>query len=266
MAIIAANGERMRDGLGAPGFLLGFSLGGFFDGILLHQILQWHHLLSGVASPAFADLRVQVLADGLFHALMYVVAAIGLALLWRRRAFLADAGAGRVLVGLGLMGFGAWHAVDAVFSHWLTGIHRVRMDSAWPLAWDLGWLAAFGIVPLILGLKTVRGGSGPERGIPAHMAASILAAAVIAGGPVAGLPPRGGDGALVLFGPGMAPADMAAAVGSIGGRMVWADSSGALWAIALDDPRRAHALYGRGAILVSSSWSIAGCLAWSRVA
>jgi uncharacterized membrane protein len=26
--------------------LLGFALGGFFDGILLHQILQWHHLLS----------------------------------------------------------------------------------------------------------------------------------------------------------------------------------------------------------------------------
>lgn len=28
------------------GAALGFALGGFFDGILLHQILQWHHLLS----------------------------------------------------------------------------------------------------------------------------------------------------------------------------------------------------------------------------
>src|SRR5690606_18965301 len=28
------------------GTVLGFALGGFFDGILLHQILQWHHLLS----------------------------------------------------------------------------------------------------------------------------------------------------------------------------------------------------------------------------
>ncbi|WP_272547883.1 DUF2243 domain-containing protein [Acidovorax sp. NCPPB 3576] len=27
-----------------PGYLLGFSLGVFFDGIVLHQILQWHHL------------------------------------------------------------------------------------------------------------------------------------------------------------------------------------------------------------------------------
>lgn len=37
------------------GILLGLSLGGFFDGILLHQILQWHHLLSLVADPA--DIR-----------------------------------------------------------------------------------------------------------------------------------------------------------------------------------------------------------------
>jgi uncharacterized membrane protein len=33
------------------GFWLGFALGGFLDGIILHQILQWHHLLSQ-ARPA----------------------------------------------------------------------------------------------------------------------------------------------------------------------------------------------------------------------
>ena len=37
--------------MGAPrilpaGLLLGIGLGGFVDGIVLHQILQWHHLLS----------------------------------------------------------------------------------------------------------------------------------------------------------------------------------------------------------------------------
>lgn len=31
------------------GGLLGFALGGFFDGILLHQVLQWHHLAFGLA-------------------------------------------------------------------------------------------------------------------------------------------------------------------------------------------------------------------------
>ena len=73
--------------LAIAAFWLGFALGGFFDGILLHQILQWHHLLSGLESRGrpFADLRFQILADGYFHILMYVVAAIALWLMWRAR-------------------------------------------------------------------------------------------------------------------------------------------------------------------------------------
>ncbi len=29
-----------------PGIVLGVGLGGFVDGILLHQLLQWHHMLT----------------------------------------------------------------------------------------------------------------------------------------------------------------------------------------------------------------------------
>ena len=36
------------------GLLLGFAMGGFFDGILLHQILQWHHLLSAIQTESWA--------------------------------------------------------------------------------------------------------------------------------------------------------------------------------------------------------------------
>jgi len=63
------------------GVLLGMALGGFFDGILLHQILQWHHLLSAVEGQPWLDLRMQLVADGLFHVLMHAVLATGLALL-----------------------------------------------------------------------------------------------------------------------------------------------------------------------------------------
>lgn len=44
-----------RDGAGFPmaaGILLGLGLGGFFDGIVLHQILQWHHMLTDAGYPA----------------------------------------------------------------------------------------------------------------------------------------------------------------------------------------------------------------------
>lgn len=34
--------------VGLPGIVLGVGLGGFFDGIVLHQVLQWHHMFSSV--------------------------------------------------------------------------------------------------------------------------------------------------------------------------------------------------------------------------
>ena len=61
----------------APAALLGFALSGFFDGILLHQILQWHHLLSATGG----DLAFQVAADGWFHVGMYAIAVAGLGVL-----------------------------------------------------------------------------------------------------------------------------------------------------------------------------------------
>ncbi len=33
------------------GIFLGLGLGGFFDGIILHQVLQWHHLFTSVGFP-----------------------------------------------------------------------------------------------------------------------------------------------------------------------------------------------------------------------
>ena len=154
----AAGAERSGWGLAAAAFALGFALSGFFDGILLHQILQWHHLLSAIEG----DLRFQVVADGWFHVAMYAVAAVGLWRLWRARGALGAPGAGRALAAWGLIGFGAWHLVDAVGSHWLLGIHRIRMDAASPLAWDLAWAAAFGAAPLALGLW-LRGRGGGSR-------------------------------------------------------------------------------------------------------
>ena len=47
-------------GIRWAGFALGFALGGFADGILFHQVLQWHHLISLVDLPVFATLEGQV--------------------------------------------------------------------------------------------------------------------------------------------------------------------------------------------------------------
>lgn len=153
-SLIDRNGSGHTDASPAliwAGYALGFGLGGFFDGILLHQILQWHHLLSGI-EEARQDIRVLILTDGLFHALMYLVAAAGLWLLWRSRRASVGEGADRLLFANVLIGFGAWHILDSVLSHWILGIHRIRMDVENQLFWDLLWFAAFGLLPLALGL------------------------------------------------------------------------------------------------------------------
>ncbi|WP_245462281.1 DUF2243 domain-containing protein [Mesorhizobium sp. M7A.F.Ca.CA.001.11.2.1] len=155
--------------------LLGFALGGFFDGIVLHQILQWHHLLSGLADPAGSDLRFQIMADGLFHLFMYVFAVAGTVLLVAARAAGRRAVTTTEILRLAFIGFGVWHLVDAIVFHWLLGLHRIKMNSDMPLAWDIWWLVIFGIVPLLLVLVL------PNRGGPAGASAALTSIVLLAG-------------------------------------------------------------------------------------
>lgn len=68
----------------AAGIFFGLGLGGFFDGIVLHQILQWHHMVTSAGYPAdsVANLRVNIFLDGLFHAATYIFVLLGLVMLW----------------------------------------------------------------------------------------------------------------------------------------------------------------------------------------
>ncbi len=238
--------------------VLGVALGGFFDGILLHQILQWHHLLSLV--PGVASLRAQVLWDGYFHALMYVVATIGLWGLWRnRRQPAAQCGA---LAGGLLIGFGLWHLLDAVLSHWLLGIHRIRLDSPNPLAWDLGWVFGFGVLPVIFGWLLLR--RPPAPGEPRGASVALLSVGALATA-LAGWslrPPPDQPFTVVVFAPWQHPAATLNVVIESDARLVWAEPG--MGVVVLDVPPANRAgLYRRGALLVSGSGVPAGCFGWS---
>jgi uncharacterized membrane protein len=65
------------------GMLLGIGLGGFVDGIALHQILQWHNMLSNWLPPTTMEaMQRNMVWDGLFHALVWLVTLLGVFLLW----------------------------------------------------------------------------------------------------------------------------------------------------------------------------------------
>ncbi|WP_309083913.1 DUF2243 domain-containing protein [Chelativorans sp.] len=253
--------EDNRAQLSCAGGLLGFAIGGFFDGILLHQILQWHHLLSGLEGGRFGDLRFQILADGLFHLLIYVLALIGLFLLWRSRRNFAGHSGGRLFLADALIGFGAWHVLDGIVSHWILGIHRIRMDSEMPLFWDLLWFVVFGLVFIAAGWRLRRRGGIFEGGGAMPAAVAVLA---ILSGAAAALPPSQGSTVLVVFRPGLSPEQALVAIAGVDGRLMWSDSSDQVWAVALPEGAGVLDLYRDGALLVSGSPVLAGCLNWFR--
>jgi uncharacterized membrane protein len=141
----------------APGILLGIGLGGFVDGILLHQILQWHHMLTSEGSypkTTVAGLETNTLWDGLFHAATWVAVVVGIWVLWRRTTAWRWAISGRAFVGWLLVGWGSFNLVEGVVNHHVLTIHHVR-EGANETAWDLGFLT-FGAVLVIGGWLVAR--------------------------------------------------------------------------------------------------------------
>ena len=62
----------------SAGIFFGLGLGGFFDGIVLHQVLQWHHMLSGwYPVNTIENLELNTRWDGIFHSTTYLFVLIG---------------------------------------------------------------------------------------------------------------------------------------------------------------------------------------------
>jgi uncharacterized membrane protein len=144
----APDGGRVqwRESVTAPGVVLGVGLGGFVDGIVLHQILQWHHMGTdyGVHSTypdtIVSSLEDNTLWDGLFHLATLMLTIAGLYMLWRALSS-GHRTTWKSLTGLLMVGWGGFNVVEGVVNHQLLGIHHVRDDLGGPVAWDLGFLA-----------------------------------------------------------------------------------------------------------------------------
>ena len=159
-----AAGERRT--IVGPGVLLGLGLGGFLDGIVLHQLLQWHHLISSTdrgRMDTVAGLEANTLADGLFHAGTWILTAAGVWWLWRngsRRRVTVD----RQLAAWMLIGWGVFNVLDEIVFHALADLHHIR-EGANELEYDLGF-AAFGVALIAAGSMLARSPVSRRRSEP----------------------------------------------------------------------------------------------------
>lgn len=163
--------ERKTDHRHFPlsaGILFGLGLGGFFDGIVLHQLLQWHQMLSSwYPLTSVEALKLNTFWDGVFHSATYLFVLGGLFVLWRsaqRRPLLWS---GRMLIGSILIGFGAFNLVEGAINHHILGIHHVNETVPFVqwIYWDLAFLA-WGAAMLAGGWVLVRSAHHQQRPLP----------------------------------------------------------------------------------------------------
>ena len=130
-------------------------MGGFLDGIVLHQLLQWHNMMSSVVPPIdLVSIKLNMLWDGVFHSLTWLTTAIGLWRLWvtvQRPDIILSSPA--LIAGL-LLGLGGFNAVEGTLDHQVLGLHHVHPGDR-QLAWDIGFIVS-GVLLCVIGGMVLR--------------------------------------------------------------------------------------------------------------
>jgi uncharacterized membrane protein len=161
MTASGAAGPSRRRRLVVASIVLGVGLGGFFDGIVFHQLLQWHHMVSTPTPPdTVANLELNTFFDGLFHATTWLITLAGIWMLLFTDGERHRPGGSRVLGGGLLAGWGGFNLVEGVIDHYVLKIHHVRAGPDEGL-YDLAFLL-WGAVFLIAGWSLIR--SAMRRG------------------------------------------------------------------------------------------------------
>jgi uncharacterized membrane protein len=130
--------------------LLGVGLGGFLDGIVLHQIAHWHQMLSAQVPPETVEaMRRNMTADGWFHFATWVVTFAGVLVLWSGIRGPGRLPATRTLFGYMLAGWGLFNLVEGIVGHHILELHHVRDLPTHIAFYDWAFLIVSGALILI---------------------------------------------------------------------------------------------------------------------
>lgn len=138
--------------------ILGIGIGGFIDGIVLHQILQWHEMLSNKFPPdTLIQKSMNMFWDGIFHLFTLLSTMVGIYLLWRLLKKTNINTSGYLLSGGMLAGWGLFNLIEGIINHQILQMHNVREITANKDLWNYGFLL-FGVALLLIGWLIIRKG------------------------------------------------------------------------------------------------------------
>lgn len=151
--------QYQRGPLISAGILLGIGLGGFLDGIVFHQILQTHNMLSNKIPPdTLVNAKINMTWDGYFHAMVWLITVIGVYRLFRAAKREDVVWSGKILFGAWLAGWGLFNLVEGVIDHHILQLHHVMEYAINKQPYDLAFLAS-GVLFLLIGWMIIRAGS-----------------------------------------------------------------------------------------------------------
>jgi uncharacterized membrane protein len=130
-------------------------MGGFVDGIVFHQILQLHNMLSAqIPTDTLIGAKTNMVWDGLFHTMVWIVTASGIVLLWKAMKRSDVLLSGQALFGSTLFGFGLFNLIEGIIDHHILGLHHVY-ERFGPSVWDYVFLAS-GVALMLTGWLMIR--------------------------------------------------------------------------------------------------------------
>lgn len=137
--------------LATAGVVMGIGVGGFVDGILFHQILQLHGMVSNqLPLDTVVGKAVNMFWDGIFHALTLTAVIIGFVLVIRLLRVPRINPSPKLALGGAIVGWGIFNLVEGTIHHQILKLHNVNEFVANPEIWNYSFLAS-GIIFIIIG-------------------------------------------------------------------------------------------------------------------